>query len=186
MTTRTRKLTRKQAGHGVAVRFVGGCMHGERQTLAAVPPAIAFRPVEGSLDHRTWVYLPLSESENDADGTRILAVEEMIEQRMEREIGGGSSVTYRLRKRRRAFGVYAFVEVAKAYECSECGKGIEQYTVAIVTTIKQKIHDMDLDDTPSEVVTVRLCPNCAMLRNVAVSRSASAFVPRWWRGKLTP
>jgi hypothetical protein len=163
-------------------------MHGERQTLAAVPPAIAFRPVEGSLDHRTWVYLPLSESENDADGTRILAVEEMIEPHncQRRRAGDACAAPVRLRKRKRAFGVYAFVEVAKAYECAECSKGIEQYTVAIVTTIKRQIHDIDLDDTPSEVVTVRLCPNCAMLRNVAVSRSASAFVPRWWRGKLTP
>lgn len=174
--------TRKQAQHGVNVRFVGGCMHGERQTLAAVPPAITFRPVEGSLDHRTWTYFPLSESENDGDGTRILAVEEMIEQRARKARPGLLAVTYRLKRKRRAFGVYSFVEVAKDYECSECSRGIERYTVAIVTTVKS---ETVTGVASSGVVTERLCPNCAMLRNVAVSRSASAFVPRWWRGKLT-
>ena len=160
------------------MRFVGGCMHGERQTLAAVPPIIVFHPVEGSLDHRGWAYFPLCDSENDADGTRVLAIEEMIEQRLVRGV-----TIYRLRKRKRAFGVYAFVEVAKDYECAECAKGIEKYTVAIVTTVTQESIS---GRAGSGVLTERLCPSCALLRNVAVSRSASAFVPRWWRGKLIP
>lgn len=149
-------------------------MHGERQTLAAVPPCIIFRPVEGSLDHRTWCYVPLSESQDDDDGTKVLAIEELIE----RDRYG----TTKLRKRKRAFGVYAFVEVAKAYECAECAKGIEQYTVAIITTV---LSETVRGVASSGVLTERLCPSCALLRNVAVSRSASAFVPRWWRGKLT-
>jgi hypothetical protein len=162
-------------------------MHGERQTLAAVPPCIVFRPVEGSLDHRTWTYLPLSESESDENGTRVLAVEEMIEPHncQRRRAGDACAAPVRLKRKRRAFGVYAFVEVAKAYECAVCSMTIEQYTVAVVTTIKRKIHDMDLDDTPSEVVTQRSHPTCALERGYAVSRSASAFIPRWWRGKLT-
>lgn len=174
MTTRARKLTRKQAGHGVAVRFVGGCMHGERQTLAAVPPCIVFHPVEGSLDHRGWAYFPLSESESDADGTRVLAIEELIEQKLER----GQTV-YRMKRKRRAFGVYSFVEVAKAYECLYCTLPIEKYTVAVVTTAKVP------PDAGGGVLTRRLHPDCALAKGFAVSRSASAFVPRWWRGKLT-
>lgn len=181
MTTRSRKLTRKQAGHGVAVRFVGGCMHGERQTLAAVPPCIVFHPVEGSLDHRTWTYLPLSESESDEDGTRVLAVEEMIEPHncQRRRAGDACAAPVRLRKRKRAFGVYAFVEVAKAYECIYCTLPIEKYTVAVVTTAKVP------PDAGGGVLTRRLHPDCALAKGFAVSRSASAFVPRWWRGKLT-